>query len=74
MSEAITPISPPTPPEPASKDTKPLGNTQGFESRELVRLFAIIDKLRECGVSEDISLPQVHTLLFLLRKDGPAYI
>jgi hypothetical protein len=36
-----------------------VGNTQGFESRELVRLFEIIDKLRECGVSEDISLPQV---------------
>jgi hypothetical protein len=36
-----------------------VGNTTGFESRELIRLFEIIDKLRECGVSEDISLPQV---------------
>lgn len=36
-----------------------VGKTQGFESPELVRLFGIIDKLRECGVSEDISLPQV---------------
>lgn len=41
------------------KEEEKLGNTQGFESRELVRLFEIIDRLRECGVSEDISLPQV---------------
>ncbi|KAI5784408.1 dynamin [Pyronema domesticum] len=36
-----------------------VGNTAGFESAELVRLFETIDKLRECGVSEDISLPQL---------------
>jgi len=41
------------------EEEEKLGNTQGFESRELVRLFEIIDRLRECGVSEDISLPQV---------------
>ena len=34
-------------------------NTTGLESNELSRLFEIIDKLRDCGVSEDISLPQV---------------
>lgn len=30
-----------------------------LESEELVKLLEIIDKLREFGVSEDISLPQV---------------
>ncbi|KAF8540542.1 P-loop containing nucleoside triphosphate hydrolase protein [Trichophaea hybrida] len=46
-------------PKPDAKAEEQLGNTQGFESRELVRLFEIIDRLRECGVSEDISLPQL---------------
>ena len=36
-----------------------LGKTPGFESAKLGKLFETIDKLRECGVSEDISLPQV---------------
>jgi len=38
-----------------------LGNTQVFQGGELDRLFKTIDQLRECGVSEDISLPQVST-------------
>ncbi|KAF8253495.1 P-loop containing nucleoside triphosphate hydrolase protein [Wilcoxina mikolae CBS 423.85] len=46
-------------PRPDVRAEEQLGNTQGFESRELVRLFEIIDRLRECGVSEDISLPQL---------------
>ena len=28
---------------------------------EITRLFDVIDRLRECGVAEDISLPQVRT-------------
>lgn len=36
-----------------------LGNTQVFQGGELDRLFKTIDQLRECGVSEDISLPQL---------------
>lgn len=36
-----------------------LGKTPGLEGADLARLFETMDKLRECGVSEDISLPQV---------------
>ena len=42
---------------------KSVGKTDGFESNELARLFNVIDKMRECGVSEDISLPQVCSVL-----------
>lgn len=33
--------------------------TEKLENADLARLLDIIDKLREFGVSEDISLPQV---------------
>ncbi|KAI5805779.1 P-loop containing nucleoside triphosphate hydrolase protein [Geopyxis carbonaria] len=58
-----TPPSSSQPPSPEFKaiEDKPssVGTTAGFESRDLVNLFGVIDKLRECGVSEDISLPQI---------------
>jgi hypothetical protein len=31
----------------------------GMDSSERTRLLAVIDKFRELGISEDISLPQV---------------
>jgi hypothetical protein len=68
-------------PVPKTEDEPPVetvGNTTGFESRELIRLFEIIDKLRECGVSEDISLPQVShapsSSFFLLGTNPPQLV
>ena len=51
---AIAPESREKPGGPAA-----LGKTPGLEGTDLARLFETMDKLRECGVSEDISLPQV---------------
>jgi len=47
--------------EDSGKETtqESFGNTHGFQGGELDKLFKTIDQLRECGVSEDISLPQV---------------
>lgn len=72
--------SPPPPPLPSStasyfphSGSAPHGSTEmppnpvvadKLESEELVKLLEIIDKLREFGVSEDISLPQVCSLLY----------
>ena len=41
------------------EESSALGKTPGLESDEQAKLFKAIDELRECGVSEDISLPQV---------------
>lgn len=46
------------PPQPQPQP-QPTMAADKLESEELVKLLEIIDKLREFGVSEDISLPQV---------------
>jgi hypothetical protein len=57
LTMTITPSdqSPITPPP----EEKPELSTTHFQSGELERIFKVIDQLRACGVSEDISLPQV---------------
>lgn len=70
LSSPPAPLSPPPSPHTAtpqaetmesainiSKDVVP--PTEKLENADLARLLDIIDKLREFGVSEDISLPQV---------------
>lgn len=52
----------PVPPKDPEMSKEPVAADK-FESEELVKLLEIIDKLREFGVSEDISLPQVCFLL-----------
>lgn len=54
--------SDPVPPKDTEMSKEPV-TADKFESEELVKLLEIIDKLREFGVSEDISLPQVCFLL-----------
>lgn len=53
MATSVMPSPPVAEPAPVTAAADKL------ESQELVKLLEIIDKLREFGVSEDISLPQV---------------
>jgi hypothetical protein len=39
-----------------------LGAVDDFDTEKRVRILGIIDKLRELGVSENVSLPQVCAL------------
>ena len=46
-------------PEVPIQEPEELGNTPGLESEKHARFFETVDRLRSCGVGEDISLPQV---------------
>jgi hypothetical protein len=46
-----------------SKKGLELAAVDGLDTEERVRVLEIIDKIRELGVSEDVSLPQVRMLL-----------
>lgn len=41
------------------KQSNGFASFNGMDSSERTRLLAVIDKFRELGISEDISLPQV---------------
>lgn len=41
-----------------------LGAVSDLDSERRLRILGIIDKLRELGVGENVSLPQVHTSQF----------
>jgi hypothetical protein len=37
----------------------------GLDNEKRARLLGVIDQLRELGISEDVSLPQVGSILFV---------
>jgi hypothetical protein len=51
------------------EEPRSLGATR-FQNKELSKLFELVDKLRDCGVSEEISIPQVTVESFLVKTDN----
>lgn len=42
-----------------TRNTPKMYSLEGLDTEKRVRVLGIIDKIRELGVSEDVSLPQV---------------
>lgn len=49
----------------AKRQAIDLTTADGLDNEQRARLLGIIDQLRELGISENISLPQVSKILFV---------